>query len=192
MSIVPFLADANSQLEALTKEIKVSGADYILFAAGMTMRDNQANWYLTKLKSKYPEMVKKYLELYNAKISSGVGYQGNYGPNRYYAKRINQKMLGLCDKYKLKFRMKRFIPEDFRKQNYMIAEELLNEAYTNQLLGKSQKNLFWAGQNINNLKESISEIVDRGELKTIRNIDAALEQRILKILGPRMKQSVLG
>ena len=74
----------------------------------------------------------------------------------------------------------------------MIAEELLNEAYTNQLLGKSQKNLFWAGQNINNLKESISEIVDRGELKTIRNIDAALEQRILKILGPRMKQSVLG
>ena len=101
MPIVPFLADANSQLEALTKEIKASGADYILFAAGMTMRDNQANWYLTKLKSKYPEMVKKYLELYNAKISSGVGYQGNYGPNRYYAKRINQKMLGLCDKYKL-------------------------------------------------------------------------------------------
>jgi DNA repair photolyase len=191
MPIVPFLTDSDPQLEAMTKEIKAAGADYILFAAGMTMRNNQANWYLTRLKNKYPELVKKYLALYNAKISPGIGYNGNYGPNRSYTKQINQKMLELCEKYDLKYRIKRFIPDDFRKQNYMIAEEILNEAYNNQISGRPWKNLFWAGQNINNLKEPIAKIADRGELQTIRNIDAPLEQRIEKMLGPRMKQSVL-
>ena len=191
MPIVPFLTDAPIQLETMTENIKAAGADYILFAAGMTMRDNQANWYLTKLKSQYPELVNKYLELYDAEITPGVGYKGNYAPNGEYVKRISQVMLELCERYNLQYRINRYIPDDFRKQNYMIAEEILNESYLAQLSGKPWKNLFWAGQNINNLKESIAEIANRGELQSIRNIDAKLEERIEKMLGPRLKQSVI-
>ncbi len=184
MPIVPFLGDSDEQLETMVKSIKDAGADYVLFGPGMTMRDNQAVWFFKRLKEEHPEVVKKYLEIYNAKLTPENGYIGNYGPNKTYAKKINKKMFRLCEKYNLNYRMKRFIPDDFRKINYIIAEEFLNESYDQQSVGKPWSNLFWAGQNINNLKESIVEISARGELQQIRNVNPELEVRIQK----RIKQ----
>ena len=83
--------------------------------------------------------------------------------------------------------MKRFIPDDFRKFNYMIAEELLNEAYELQCSGKPWTNLHWAGQNIQIQNESILNIASRGELKNIRNIDEVLEKRILGFIEKNTK-----
>jgi DNA repair photolyase len=181
MPIVPFLEDTDENLEQVIRSSKNAGADYILYAGGMTMRDNQAKWFLQKLKDAYPELVDKYLELYDAKIVDGE-YKGRYAPKSSYSKKIHKKLFELCEKYGIAPRMKRFIPEDFRKENYLIAEELLNEAYMNQSLGKKFSNQFWAGMNINNIKESIRSVAARGELKKIRNVDEQLEQRIINTL----------
>jgi hypothetical protein len=43
-------------------------------------------------------------------------------------------------------------------KNYIVAERLLNKAYKLQMQGKVWCNLRWAGQNIQNLKESIEDI----------------------------------
>lgn len=177
MPIVPYLGDSDDALDDLTKKAKQAGVDYILFSAGMTMRDRQAVWYLKRLKEEYPDLVEKYLELFDARIDGGE-YKGKYGPKGSYAKRINKRMFELCDKYDINYRIKRYIPDDFRRENYLIAEEFLNEAYDQQSTGKPWSNLFWAGQNINNLKEPIRSIAARGELKKIRNVDEALEKRI--------------
>ena len=74
--------------------------------------------------------------------------------------------------------MKRFIPDDYRKTNYTIAEKLLNEAYERQMLGKYWNSLFWAGQSIQNLTESIEAIAERHELMTIRNIEGEVKEKV--------------
>ncbi len=84
-------------------------------------------------------------------------------------------MLELCYRYDLNFRIKRFIPGDYRKLNYLISEIFLNKAYERQMKGISSKNLHWAGMNIQNLKESIAEVAKRCELQTIRNVNKEIE-----------------
>ena len=181
MPIVPFLEDGDEMLESIVRQARDAGVDYILFAGGMTMRDRQAEWYLRRLGEEYPELVPRYLELYDAGMTDGK-YKGRYGPPKKYSVKIHRKMFELCEKYGINYRMPRFIPDDFRRENYIIAEELLVEAYVAQFLGKPWTNVHWAGQNINNLKESIRGIAGRGELRSIRNVNAVLEKRINKRL----------
>ena len=87
-------------------------------------------------------------------------------------------MLSLCEKFNLQYRIKRYIPEDFRKSNYIISEKLLNRSYQLQIMGKNWKNIYWAGMNIQNLKESLSDIAERNELRKIRNVSSDIENFI--------------
>jgi DNA repair photolyase len=191
MPIVPFLYDSEENLEELIRLSKDAGADYILFGPGMTMRDNQAAWFFKRLNDEYPDLVEKYLKLYNAELTPENEYKGSYGPSKSYSKKITKKILELCEKYDLSYRMKRFIPDDFRKLNYMISEEFLNEAYVLQFTGKPWTNLFWAGQNIQNLKVSIAEIANRNDLQSIRNVNDSLEKRINEFISKQnIKSSI--
>ena len=78
--------------------------------------------------------------------------------------------------------IKRFIPNDFRRINYIIAEKLLNEAYNLQLLGKAWSKKHWAGMNIQNLNESLLAVAKRNELQKIRNVNDEIEAFIRKNL----------
>lgn len=91
-------------------------------------------------------------------------------------------MLGLCEKYRLNFRLKRYIPQDFRRQNYIVAQRLLGESYLSQMMGKTWTKTFWAGQNINNLREPIEDIAKRNGLGKIRNVVPTIEEYILSLL----------
>jgi len=175
--IVPYLCDIDSNLEDMIKKTKEAGADYILFGGGMTMRDMQAKWFLRYLKEKYPELIEKYEKLYQFRYNPD-SYEGTYEPKRSYVMKIHKKLFALCEKYNLVYRIKRFIPDDFRRINYLIAEKLLNEAYRLQMLGKPWSNLHWAGQNIQNLKESIADVAKRNQLQEIRNVNEEIESFI--------------
>ena len=122
-------------------------------------------------------------------------YRFTYNPQQYtglnsppidYLEPRHQKLFELCAKYRLAFRIKRFIPDDFRKTNYTIAEAFLNEAYGLQMSGKQAKALYWAGQNIQQLKESIIEIARRGDLAGIKGIDQEILQRLKAILPEKL------
>jgi hypothetical protein len=41
-----------------------AGADFILFGGGMTLRDNQALWFMKRLNEEFPHLVEKYEELH--------------------------------------------------------------------------------------------------------------------------------
>lgn len=182
MPIVPFLGDDERSLELVARDAKENGADFILFGAGMTVRDNQAMWYFKKLSKRFPEVIEKYEQLCQAKFDPDTGYVGRYSPSGSYAIRISKLMLALCEKYGIASRTKRFLPRDFRHWNYLIAEEFFSESYIAQMNGKAWTNLFWAGQNIQNLTESILDVAERGDLQAIRNVGPAMEERILRIL----------
>lgn len=172
--VVPFLCDSDDNLEDMVARSKESGADYLLFGGGMTMRDSQAKWFLRHLSEEYPELMEKYEGLYGFKYNP-ESYEGNYEPKKSYALKIHKKMFELCEKYEMPYRIKRFIPSDFRKINYLIAEKLLNQAYKQQMTGKPYSNTHWAGQNIQNLGESIVDVAKREELQKIRNVNSEVE-----------------
>jgi len=180
--IVPFLTDDEKNMEEVVAGTKMAGADYILFGGGMTLRDNQASWFMTRLTEEFPHLVEEYEDLYQAKYTPAEGYLGRYEPGKSYLKRIHREMLELCEKSQLAFRIKRYIPEDFRKQNYLVAQKLLDESYLSQISGRPWTKTFWAGQNINNLGESVEDIARRGELRKIRNVDPLLEEYVLSLL----------
>jgi DNA repair photolyase len=175
--VVPFLTDSEDDLESLVRASKEASADFILFGGGMTMRDIQANWFLKHLLEKYDDLLENYERLYQFKYNPEI-YAGQYEPSKEYSKAITKRFLKLAEKYKIPIRIKRYIPQDFRRDNYIIAERLLNEAYQCQTLGKAFSSKFWAGQNIQNLREPISNFMKRGELQKIRNVNGELESVI--------------
>ncbi len=187
--VIPFLCDSDEALENMVRSCKESQCDYILFGGAMTMRDNQALWYLKHLKPKFPELIRKYEELYRFKYDPKQ-YNGTYGADNSYNILINRKLLDLCKKYGLPFRIKRFIPGDFRKLNYLISENLLKHAFYLQATGQVWSDIQWAGMNIQNLKESVADIAGRNELKKIRNINSRIEKYIINFLQDQEQNTI--
>ncbi len=94
MPIIPFLEDDHENLEDVIKQSKDSGADFVLFSPGLTLRDSQADYFLNKLRSgKYNKAVKPILEL----------YMGQIHPPVEYVRKLHIKLLNICEKYDLGF-----------------------------------------------------------------------------------------
>ncbi|RJP27146.1 MAG: radical SAM protein [Actinobacteria bacterium] len=182
MPVIPCLSDSAGDLEAMVRGAKEAGADYVLFGGAMTMRDQQALWFLRHLKESHPEFLDKYEHLYGFTYDE-ESYEGDYMAKDSYNTVISHTFLDLCAAYDMPYRIRRFIPADYRAENYRIAEMLLNRAYDLMVTGKAWTRPHWAGMNIQNLKEPIVDVADRGELRAIRNVGPALEDFILKELG---------
>lgn len=175
--IIPFLEDDDSNLEEVFKLSREAGADFVLFSPGLTMRDSQAEFFIKKLKeSKYKHIVEPLLRL----------YQGQMHPPAEYARKLHSKLFNLAEKYKIPYRIKRWIPKDYRKWNYKISELLLNREYRECIkTGKSNKKMMWAGLTLNNLEESILEVYKRGELNKLRNFT----EDIIEFVEPYLERS---
>jgi len=176
MPIIPFLEDDDASLEDVIKQSKKAGAEFVLFAPGLTLRDAQAQFFIKKLKnSKYNYIVKPLLEL----------YKGLTNPPANYVRKLNSKLYNLCQEYKLAVRVKRWIPNDYRKWNYKIAELLLNKEYIDAITtGKSNNNMKWAGINLNNLDVSIIDVYKRDELSKLKNFS----KEIIEFVKPYLEK----
>jgi DNA repair photolyase len=181
MPVIPFLCDDEYNLREMVRKAKEAGADYILFGGGMTMRDMQALWFLKHVKEQYPEYITNYEEEYHFEYNPEK-YTGSYVTSQKYYKKINQLLLESCERYGISYRIKRYIPDDYRKFNYLIAERMLNQAYRVQMMGNESKSLFWTGMNIQILKESVVEMNKRNELGRIKGINKELKEYIEKYI----------
>ncbi len=177
MPIIPFLEDNDENLEDVIKQSKKAGADFILFSPGLTIRDQQAEFFIKKLKnSKYENIVNPLLNLYKGQI---------YPPTDYVNK-LHPKLLNYCEEYGLPIREKRWIPNDYRKWNYKISELLLNKEYLDVVkTGKSNNAMKWAGLNLNNLEESIISVYKRGDLSKLNNFN----KKIIEFVKPYLEKS---
>ncbi|MFX1407633.1 MAG: radical SAM protein [Promethearchaeota archaeon] len=176
--IIPFLEDNDENLEDVIKQSKRAGADFLLFSPGLTLRDSQAEYFIKKLNnSKYKKVIKPLLEL----------YKGQIYPPKAYVREFHTKLFNLCEKYDISIRIKRWIPNDFRKYNYLISEMLLNKEYIDAIkYGKSNNNLKWAGLNLNNLEESILNYYRRKELSKLKNFNS----QVIDFVEPFLKESI--
>jgi len=176
--IIPFLEDNDENLEDVIKQSKKAGADFILFSPGLTMRDSQAEYFLKKLSnSTYKNIAKPLLNL----------YKGEIYPPKDYVKKLHSKLYSLCEKHQLAVRLKRWIPNDFRKWNYKISEILLNKEYINAIkFGKPNNTFKWAGLNLNNLEQSIVNVYKKGELSNLKNFDS----KVIEFVEPFLEKSI--
>ena len=109
-----------------------------------------------------------------------------------YMLEINQKMVQLCKKYSVPYRIKRrYIPSDFRRVNYLVAQELADQAYERQIQGKYYNNHLWACNHIHNLTESITTIAARDELETIKNVKGKIKAEVEQLIKKYDKSKTL-
>lgn len=179
--LVPYLADNDDDLAAMVAAVKEAGGDYLLFGGGMSLRNTQASWFLQHLQAYDAGIFAKYQRLYSFRTSEP--YTGRHAPPANYLEPKQRLLLDLCQQHSLPYRIPRFIPDDFRRINYLVAEKLLNDAYKRQMTNGDWKNLFWAGQNIQNLAESLIEIAARNQLGNIRNVRGEVHQKVKRLMA---------
>ena len=180
--LVPFFGDDQSSLENYFQRVKEAGADYILFGGGMTLRDQQALWFLNKVNEKYPHLINEYEKLYKFKYDP-VKYSGTYTPVGNYLLEKHRILFALSEKYKIPYRITRFIPKDHRAENYQIAEELFQQSFYNQMdSGKNWEDLFWAAHNIQNLDVPIRSLAQMKIMDTIKNVKGDILKKVEQIL----------
>lgn len=96
MPVLPFLEDNKENIERIVSLAAESGAKFIYPAFGVTLRQNQREWFYEKLDEQFPGMKEKYIKRY------GTYYQ--CGSPR--AKELWHIFTAACDEKGLHYRMK--------------------------------------------------------------------------------------
>jgi len=97
--ILPFITDNEDDIKELVKLAYESGAKFIQTFMGMTLRENQRDYYYQELDRSFPHLKDKYIKYYKNNYNCPV-------PNY---KRIYQVFKNECDKYGILYNMKDII-----------------------------------------------------------------------------------
>ncbi|MDO5416492.1 MAG: radical SAM protein [Lachnospiraceae bacterium] len=110
MPVLPFLEDREEDIQKLVAMASEAGARFIYPAFGMTLRDNQKEWYLDRLEELFPgeHLKARYLKQY------GNAYQC-VSPN---AKKLWKVFSQSCEEKKILYRMEDIIPAYKRGYEY--------------------------------------------------------------------------
>jgi DNA repair photolyase len=174
MPILPFIYDSDENLEAVVKATAENGGKFVL-AGGLTLASTQKEWYYRLLEKQFPELIPQYQALYG----------DNYGPECSYAGELGKKVTQLCQKYGIKDRMPRYVPDGPCAVNKQISEKLQNRVYRMELDCTSQYRIWayrkaaWA---LEDMKESVAEVYaknGRAGLESLKGIGKSLADEIV-------------
>lgn len=112
MPVLPFLEDNENNILSIVKAAYDTGASFIYPAFGVTLRNNQREWYFDRLREQFP------------KQDLVLEYMRRYG-NRYECKsphsaKLWQIFSAECEKYGILYRMKDIIHG--YKKNYEMTQ----------------------------------------------------------------------
>jgi DNA repair photolyase len=97
--LLPFISDKEEDIKELIKLAHESGAKFIQTFMGMTLRENQRDYYYDKLDHYFPGIKEKYINYYGNRYNCPVpGYKNLY---KVFTKE--------CDKYGILYNMKDII-----------------------------------------------------------------------------------
>ena len=101
MPLLPFITDTEENILSIVEEAKKCGAEYILPAFGVTLRDRQRDYYFAKLEHSFPETMVKYRE----------HYKGEYGFDSLDGKRLHRVFNKRCVDLKISTKITPFEPK---------------------------------------------------------------------------------
>ena len=97
--VLPFITDNEEDIKKLVKLAHESGAKFIQTFMGVTLRENQRDYYYQKLDKYFPGLKEKYIKYYKESYNCPV-------PNN---KKIYKVFTNECDKYGILYNMKDII-----------------------------------------------------------------------------------
>ena len=97
--VLPFITDSEEDIKKLVKLAYESGAKFIYTYMGMTLRENQRDYYYEKLDKYFPNLKDKYIKYYK-------GYYNCAVPNY---KNLYKIFTDECDKYNILYKMRDII-----------------------------------------------------------------------------------
>lgn len=103
--ILPFIEDSEENIRGIIDLAYDSGAKFINLHPGVTLRDNQREWYYDKLDESFPNLKYKYIQSY--------GYKYNCISPKY--KNLLQIFKEECDKKNIIYKMEDII-EDYKNK----------------------------------------------------------------------------
>lgn len=93
--MLPFITDKEEDIKLLVKLAKMNGAKFIHTYMGMTLRENQRNYYYDKLDKYFVGIKEKYINYYNNRYECVV-------PN---FKKLSKVFTDECGKYGILYKM---------------------------------------------------------------------------------------
>lgn len=117
MPVLPFLEDTKENVLAIVKKAHETGARFIYPAFGMTLRDNQREWYLNRLEEIFPG--EGLSERYMAR------YRNSYECRSRDAAGLWKLFAAECTRYGILYQMKDIIHA--YKKNYQVTQLSLFE-----------------------------------------------------------------
>lgn len=108
--VLPFITDKENDIKKLVRLAYEHGAKFIYTYMGMTLRENQRDYYYEKLDKHFPFLSKKYQEYYENKYNCIV-------PNANY---LSEIFILECEKYGILYKMNDII-KAYKKYDEQIS-----------------------------------------------------------------------
>ena len=103
--VLPFITDTEENIKELVRLAHLAGAKFIHTYMGMTLRENQRDYYYEKLDKYFPKLKERYISYYKESYNCAV-------PNY---KKLYKVFTDECDKYGILYNMKDII-KDYKKE----------------------------------------------------------------------------
>ncbi len=104
--IIPFITDSEENIRNVIKLSYENGAKFVYSIGGVTLRDNQREYFFNQLDKYFPGLKEKYIRVYG---------------NDYFCYSLNKKIYKVfkeeCDKYGLLYKMEDIIKEYKKSDN---------------------------------------------------------------------------
>ncbi|WP_028829317.1 SPL family radical SAM protein [Proteocatella sphenisci] len=101
MPVLPFIEDTEENISKIIELAHKNGAKFIYPAFGVTLRNNQRQWYYRKLDELFPGLKAKYISTYG----------DSYECRSQNSKKLWALLKSRCDKYGILYRMEDIIRE---------------------------------------------------------------------------------
>jgi DNA repair photolyase len=149
MPVIPFVTDKQDVMEESIRFAKRAGVDFVIFG-GLTLKEErQKDYFLSILKSSYPDLLKKYNAIY---LEDKWG-----GASAGYYDSIHKTFRLLAKKYYIPVRIPPYLWNDILPENDRVIVVLEHIDYL--LKSQGEKSPYgYAAYSISKLKEPISTL----------------------------------
>ena len=179
MPILPGLCDNDENLQAVVRWTANHGGQYVI-AGGLTLADQQRDYFLNILSERFPHRLSAYQRLYPP---------GGYSPSGWPWPKIALRIRQLCEQAGIRDRMTRpIIPGEKRALNKRIVESLANQAYHTEITGAAQQQVWayrkaaWAIEDLEQDIRLVYNTMGINGLKSIPDVSPQLALEIEKMI----------
>jgi hypothetical protein len=179
MPVLPGLCDTDENLEAVVHWTAEHGGQFVL-AGGLTIADQQRDYFLGVLDERFPDLAEHYRRLYPP---------GSYGPARCDWRPIALRVKKLCAQHSISDRMPRpIIRGDKRSLNKRVVEALARQVYDMELDNAPEQRIWayrkaaWAIEDTEQDLGLIYQAMGRNGLQSIENVGPRLAEAVEELI----------